>query len=206
MKISVSDIKLVERCERCFWLLTKGVKQPMVFPSVLNAMDKLVKRDVATKVSMGKTLGRWDPGTELVGLDKRLETIYSCINKNIHVVGVLDELLKVPGGYKVVDYKTSAKSYENGRANFWYGVQISAYAFLCEENGYTPVVGGELVFYSPKTIVSESAEFDVVPVPVTVDIQHVKDLLDRAYEISVMSTPPAPSPQCDYCKFAGEWR
>ena len=202
MKISVSNIKLVERCPRCFWLLTKGVKQPMVFPSVLNAIDKLVKRDVATKVSMGKTLARWAPGTELVGLDKRLETVY----KEMKVVGILDELLKVNGGFKVVDYKTSAKSYENGRANFWYGVQLSAYAFLCEANGYSPVVAGELVFYSPKTIVGESAEFDVVPVPVTLDIQHVKDLLDRAYEISVMPNPPAPSPRCDYCKFAEKWR
>ena len=73
--ITVSALGDLEKCERCFWLYTRGVHKPQVFPSVLNAMDTLEKRDVILRTQRGEGI-RWLYGdATIIEVDKRLETV-----------------------------------------------------------------------------------------------------------------------------------
>jgi len=156
IELSVSALSELERCERCFWLYIRGVHKPQVFPSILNAMDKLEK-------------------------------------------GILDGLAKRRDGYVVIDFKTSASPYDLNKANHFYQTQMSAYAYLCEANGYRPVVGGELIFYCPSILSDKMATFEIFSVPTIIDMDRVEKLLERANMIAKMDTPPPGS--CEWCRY-----
>lgn len=197
IKLSSSTLNLVEECERCFWYQTKGVPRPgRVYPSVLNAMDRLIKLDTARRVKRGERLSWAGPaGTIVTGAGGKLTLEVG----EMRLTGMLDELVKTPGGYKLIDYKSAAKPYDREKAAYWYTLQLSAYALLCEANGYSPVIATSLVFYTPKLLSASQATFDITEVPVPVDTDRVWKVLKRAEEISKMSVPPETS--CEYCRY-----
>ena len=193
--ITVSALGDLEKCERCFWLYTRGVHKPQIFPSVLNAMDTLEKRDAIIRTRRGEEI-RWLYGdATIIEVDKRLETVYN----GMKLKGTLDALAKRRDGYVVIDFKTSASPYDLGKANHYYQTQMSAYAYLCTRNGYTPVVGAELVFYCPSLLSDKTATFEIFRVPTIIDMDKVEKLLERANMIAQMDTPPPGS--CEWCRY-----
>ena len=195
IELSVSALGELEKCERCFWLYTRGVHKPQKFPTVLNAMDKLVKHDAIVRTRRGEKI-RWLHGdTTLIEIHKHLEAVYN----GIILKGTLDALARRRDGYVVIDFKTSASPYDLNKANHFYQTQMSAYAYLCEANGYRPVVGGELIFYCPSILSDKTATFEIFNVPTIIDMDRIEKMLERANIIAQMATPPAGG--CEWCRY-----
>ncbi|GAH25286.1 unnamed protein product [marine sediment metagenome] len=196
LEVSVTGLSELEKCERCFWYRTKRIYAPKIFPTILTALDGLQKRDTALRTQKGQDIRWLHEGTPLPGITKRMKATYN----GITLKGEIDELVKVSSGYKVIDYKSSASPYELDKANHYYQTQLSAYAFLCEQNGFSPVVDAELVFYCPYFLEDKNAVFEIFRVPLTVNIPKVKMLLSRASEVMQMPSPPLGS-SCDWCRY-----
>ena len=195
IELSVSALSELEKCERCFWLYTRGVHKPQVFPSILNAMDKLEKEDAVRRARKGEMI-RWLRGdTVLVEIDKQLQAVHG----GVMLKGILDALARRRDGYVVIDFKTSASPYDLNKANHFYQTQMSAYAYLCEANGYRPVVGGELIFYFPSILSDKTATFEIFNVPTIIDMDKVEKMLERANIIAQMATPPVGG--CEWCRY-----
>ncbi len=195
LEVSVTGLSELEKCERCFWYRTKRIFKPQIFPTILNSMDSLVKRDTALRTQKGQSIRWLAQGTALPGIKKMMSAEYN----GVRLKGNLDELVKVSNGYKVIDYKTSASPYDLDKANHYYQTQLSAYAFLCEHNGFSPVVGAELVFYCPYLLEGEMLRMQIFRVPMILNIPKVKNLLERAAMIASMPTPPLTS--CEWCRY-----
>jgi len=197
LEISVTGLSELEKCERCFWYRTKRIYKPAIFPTILTAFDGLQKRDTALRTQKGQRI-RWLPeGTALPGITKRMKATYN----GVTLKGEIDELVKVSNGYKVIDYKSSASPYDLDKANHYYQTQLSAYAFLCEQNGLRPVVGADLVFYCPSLLSGDTLTVQTFRVPVTTNIPKIKMLLTRASEVMQMPNPPLGSCEwCEYCR------
>ena len=195
IELSVSALGELEKCERCFWLYTRGVHKPQKFPTVLNAMDKLEKEDAVRRARKGEMI-RWLRGdTVLVEIDKQLQAVHG----GVMLKGILDALARRRDGYVVIDFKTSASPYDLDKANHYYQTQMSAYAYLCEANGYRPVVGGKLIFYCPSILSDKTATFEIFSVPTIIDMDKIEKLLERANIIAQMDTPPPGS--CEWCRY-----
>ena len=199
LEVSVTGLQELEKCERCFWYRTRRIFKPQIFPTILKRMDSLVKRDTALRTQRGQRI-TWlgngiSHGIPLPGITKRMKATYN----GVTLKGEIDELVKVSNGYKVIDYKSSASPYDLDKANHYYQTQLSAYAFLCEQNGFRPVVGAELVFYCPSLVDDKNAVFEIFRVPMILNISKVKNLLERAAVIAMMSNPPLGS--CEYCEY-----
>ena len=195
LEVSVTGLGELEKCERCFWYRTKRIYAPRVFPTILTALDGLQKRDTALRTQKGQRIRWLTEGTALPGITKRMKTIYN----GVTLKGEIDELVKVSNGYKVIDYKSSASPYDLDKANHYYQTQLSAYAFLCEQNGFSPVVSAELVFYCPSLLEDVSLSMRVFRVPMNINIPKVKNLLERAAMIASRSSPPPGT--CEYCEY-----
>ena len=195
LEVSVTGLSELEKCERCFWYRTKRIFKPQIFPTILTALDGLQKRDTALRTQKGQRIRWLTEGTALPGITKRMKATYN----GITLKGEIDELVKVSNGYKVIDYKSSASPYDLDKANHYYQTQLSAYAFLCEKNGFHPVVGAELVFYCPYLLDDISLSMRIFRVPTIINIPKVKMLLERAAIVSQQSSPPLTS--CEYCRY-----
>jgi len=158
-------------------------------------MDKLEKEDAVRRARKGEMI-RWLRGdTVLVEIDKQLQAVHG----GVMLKGILDALARRRDGYVVIDFKTSASPYDLNKANHFYQTQMSAYAYLCEANGYRPVVGEELIFYCPSLLSDKTATFEIFSVPTIIDMGKVEKLLERANMIAQMATPPAGS--CEWCRY-----
>ena len=195
IEVSVTGLSELEKCERCFWYRTKRIFKPQIFPGILNSMDSLVKRDTALRTQKGQHIRWLSEGTALPGITKMMKTVYN----GVALKGEIDELVKVSNGYKVIDYKSAASPYDLDKANHYYQTQLSAYAFLCEQNGFRPIVGSELVFYCPSLLSDKTLSMEIFRVPTTINIPKVKKLLERVAMIARMSTPPLGS--CEMCRY-----
>jgi len=200
LEISVTGLSELEKCERCFWFRTKRIYKPQIFPTILKSMDSLVKRDMALKTQKGQRIRWLAQGTALPGIRKTMKATYN----GVTLRGRIDELVKVSNGYKVIDYKSSASPYELDKATHYYQTQLSAYAFLCEQNGFRPVVGAELVFYCPSLLDDISLSVGIFPMPVNINIPKVKMLLTRASEVALLSSPPSGSSSCEWCRYCDD--
>ena len=199
LEVSVTGLQELEKCERCFWYRTRKIFKPAIFPTILTALDGLQKRDTALRTQKGQHIS-WlgngiSHGIPLPGIKKRMKTVYN----GVTLKGEIDELVKVSNGYKIIDYKSSASPYDLDKANHYYQTQLSAYAFLCEQNGFRPVVGAELVFYCPSFLEDKLLSMEIFRVPTTINIPRVKMLLTRASEIARMPSPPLTS--CEFCRY-----
>jgi RecB family exonuclease len=196
LEVSVTGLGELEKCERCFWYRTKRIFKPAIFPTILTALDGLQKRDTALRTQKGQRIRWLAQGTALPGITKRMKATYN----GVTLKGEIDELVKVPNGYKVIDYKSSASPYDLDKANHYYQTQLSAYAFLCEQNGFRPVVAAQLVYYCPSLLDDVLLSVGIFPVSVTINIPKVKQLLTRASEVMQMPSPPLGS-SCDWCRY-----
>ena len=200
LEVSVTGLSELEKCERCFWYRTKRIFKPAIFPTILTTLDGLQKRDTALRTQKGQRIRWLAQGTALPGIKKMMSTEYN----GIRLKGEVDELVKVSNGYTVIDYKSSASPYDLDKANHYYQTQLSAYAFLCEQNGFRPVVGAELVFYCPSLLSDKTLSMQIFRVPTTPNIPKVKMLLSRASVVMQMSSPPLGLSSCDWCRYCDD--
>lgn len=195
--LSVTSLQSALDCPLCFWIAERLGSPPSIFAGITSQMDAVIKGYMrqfigssdlpewfpvrGTLLDAGQTLRATDPAT------------------GITVAGKLDALVKTPDGkYHVVDYKTGRPPEEVPN---YYQMQLDGYAYLLERNGFEPVAGGVLLYFTPQPgDLSEGLfPFKITAVRASVDSSRVLGALARAKEILDATTPPPRSEDCEMC-------
>ncbi|MEW5760297.1 MAG: PD-(D/E)XK nuclease family protein [Candidatus Thermoplasmatota archaeon] len=181
----------------------KGFKLPTIFPSILSQMDSVIKKYAEKCLSNG-TIPQWFPvfGT-LVECKKTLKAKEP--RSGLTLTGKLDALVKLNNGsFYIVDYKTGNPKEE---VPIYYQTQLDGYAYLLEQNGYAPIEGGMLLYFTPqygKTIGEKLFPFNITPIKTLVNSQNIVSLLIKAKEIISKSMPPSQKENCEICNWRKE--
>lgn len=202
IEISVTSLKSIIDCPLCFWLSNR-VKPPRPIIARIT-----VQLDSVIKTFMKKFIGRsdlpaWVPiqGT-FFGASQTLKAVD--LQSNIVVKGRLDALVKTANGkYYIIDYKTGRPPEVVPDS---YQMQLDGYAFLLERNGYKPVAGGVLLYFTPKEgdLTERMFPFSVTPVHVSVNSSRVPPVLLEARRILEMEAPPPHASSCELCRWRRE--
>jgi CRISPR/Cas system-associated exonuclease Cas4 (RecB family) len=216
-KLSRSKLELFIDCPQCFWLdLKKGVKRPPGFPFTLNnAVDFLLKAEFDGHRE-NKTR---HPVMEKYDIDA-LPFQHEKLNNWRHnftgvqfehaptgflVYGAVDDLWVDPDGkVSVVDYKaTGAKEHKIQDS---YRRQMEIYQWLLRQNNIDVSPTGYFVFAKVNKSNGfgngvAALSFDLIIEPLHGDNSWVEQALKAAKKTFDMTTPPEPTPTCDYCTY-----
>jgi len=195
--LGVTYLQSALDCPLCFWIAERLGSPPSIFASITSQMDSVIKGYMrqfigssdlpewfpvrGTLLDAGQTLRATDPAT------------------GITVAGKLDALVNTPDGkYHIVDYKTGRPPEEVPN---YYQTQLDGYAYLLERNGYQPVAGGVLLYFTPQhgDLGEGLFPFKITAVRASVDSSRVLGALARAKEILDATTPPPRSEDCEMC-------
>ncbi len=195
--ISVTSLHSVLNCPLCFWISEKISSPPSIFPGIPSQMDSVIKNYMKQFIG-GSNLPSWFPvrGT-LLDASQTLKATDS--STGITVTGKLDALVKtLDGKYYIVDYKTGRPRQEVPN---YYQMQLDGYAYLLEQNGFRPVGGGVLLYFTPSHgDLSEGLfPFKITAVRTGVDPSRVPPVLARAKQIISSPTPPPRNEDCGFC-------
>ncbi|MBA7593904.1 hypothetical protein ES703_00838 [subsurface metagenome] len=195
--ISVTSLQSALNCPLCFWIAERLGSPPSIFARITSQMDSVIKGYMRQFIG-GSDLPEWFPvrGTFLDASQTLRATDPAT---GITVAGKLDALAKTPDGkYHVVDYKTGRPPEE---VPYYYQMQLDGYAYLLERNGYQPVAGGVLLYFTPQhgDLRDGLFPFKITAVHASVDSSRVLSTLARAKEIIDATTPPPRSEDCEMC-------
>jgi RecB family exonuclease len=182
-----------------------------MFSSLPNALHRNIEKEVdVLRWKKEKPLWMKHLSGEVVAQEKKIESDFD----GITLAGRIDCLMRENGGkYIIVDYKTSSRPYDKAKAEKYYSLQMHAYSWLLEQKGFSPVKEAVLIFFTPS--IGEGCEhrYDSIKIPFQVHTVHMsvsparaREVLERVREVVIQEHEPAPSPQCDYCAFAGALR
>lgn len=212
LTISPSSLKILEECERCFWMqIIKKITRPSgPFPSLPSGVDKLLKEHFDRFMEKGELppeLKKNGASGYKLFSDKALLDVWRSNFKGIQfkdetsgimLRGAVDNLLVKGEKLVVLDYKTRGFPLKEDTAHF-YQDQINLYNFLLRKNGYQTEDYGYLLFYMPEKVL-ETGEFlfKTELVKMNVNIQHAEELFKKAIKI-LTNEIPTNSPSCAYC-------
>lgn len=197
ISIGVTSLQSALDCPLCFWLAERIGSPPSIFPGIPSQMDSVIKNYM--KQFIGKSnLPDWFPakGT-FVDIAQTLKATDPATD--ITLRGKLDALVKArDGSYHIIDYKTGRPQEEVPN---YYQMQLDGYAYLLERNGYKPVAGGVLLYFTPEQgeILEDYFPFKITAVRAKVDPSRIPPVLARVKEILDSQTPPPRSEDCDMC-------
>lgn len=206
MKVSVTSLGLVNECHRCLWkMVVERQQRPSMFSTLPSALDKIIQKEVEM-LTINGTKPPWlaqIPGS-VINIRKKLESDVG----DMHVVGILDDLVKDGSDYTIIDYKTSRVPYTKEKAEKYYQLQMDAYALLCERNGYEPVKNAYLIYFTPSitdNMVNYTSQagfaFDVTPVKMGVSSQRAEDTIAAVQEVVEQDTIPVAAADCRWCNW-----
>ncbi len=222
INLSPNSLNLYLECQTCFWLDKKmGIKRPPPYPYALNsAVDTLLKEEFdayrkrnephpmladnnikARLFQNQRLLDQWRDNFQGIRyFDKDLQAT---------LFGAVDDILEFNGGKLApLDYKSTGSKVANVYDRFQ--IQLDAYTFLLEKNGYKTSRKGYLAFY----VVDKDKGF-VDRLPFRKELHEIETNPSDIYEIfkdavSVLksNTPPQHSQDCLFgvwLKSAGEF-
>lgn len=218
IKLSPNSLNLFLECPHCFWLeKKKGIKRPQPYPYALNmAVDVLLKQEfdsyrakqephpllIENKIPARlfpdqKLLNQWRNNFEGVRYyDSDLDAI---------LFGAVDDVLEFEDGKLApLDYKSTGSSVPKVYDRFQ--IQMDAYTFLLEKNGYPTPRKGYLAFY----VVDKGNGFgNRLPFKkeiheIETDPSDVYNLFKDAVNALRRLTPPPHSQDCPYSKWLNE--
>ncbi len=197
IRIGVTSLQSALNCPLCFWLAGRLGPPPSIFAGITSQMDSVIKNYMKQFIG-SSNLPEWFPvrGTLLDASGTLRATDPST---GITVAGKLDALAQTSNGdYVIVDYKTGRPPEE---IPYYYQMQLDGYAYLLERNGFKPVAGGVLLYFTPKhgDLGEGLFPFRTTPVRAAVDSSRVLSALSRAKEILDMTAPPPRSEDCETC-------
>jgi len=197
ISISVTDLQSVVDCPLCFWLAERIGPAPSIFAGITAQMDSVVKGYM--KQFIGKSnLPDWFPIRGKF-LDVTQTLMATDPASGVILKGKLDALIQTKDGkYYVIDYKTG-RPHED--VPDYYQMQLDGYAYLLEHNGYRPVAGGFLLYFTPEhgDISDKCFPFKITAVSAQLDSSRIPPVLARAKEILNMTVPPPRSEDCEMC-------
>ena len=159
--ISAKDLgtlALPSFCPRCFWIRRHCAnKLPFqIFPGIFSSIDSYTKKVTNVHFDRYSRLPSWLE--ELVELGKPVKvphySKFSVTDENSDVVlrGAPDEILQMDdGSHFIIDYKTAKFTKAQDSLLPLYEVQLNAYAYIGERQGFDPVSGLALIYMEPQT-------------------------------------------------------
>ncbi len=159
--ISAKDLgtlALPSFCPRCFWIRRHCAnKLPFqIFPGIFSSIDSYTKKVTNVHFDRYSRLPSWLE--ELVELGKPVKvphySKFSVTDENSDVVlrGAPDEILQMDdGSHFIIDYKTAKFTNAQDSLLPLYEVQLNAYAYIGERQGFDPVSGLALIYMEPQT-------------------------------------------------------
>jgi CRISPR/Cas system-associated exonuclease Cas4 (RecB family) len=213
--LSPNSLNLFLECKRCFWLEKKqGIRRPPHYPYTLNAaVDNLLKQEfdkyrakrethpllVANNIpaklfSDQKLLNRWRDNFQGIR--------YYNKELNATFFGAVDDILEFQDGKLApLDYKSTGNKVTKIYDHFQ--LQMDAYTYLLEKNGYSTPRKGCLTFY----VVDQENEFeDKLPFRKEIHIidtnpSYIEKLFEEAVETLRKDRAPMPSKDCKFCEW-----
>jgi len=215
VQLSPNSLNLYLECPHCFWLDKKmGIKRPPPYPYALNAaVDALLKEEFDTYRQRGEA----HPMIADKKIPARLFSNQALLNQwrdnfagirhydrelNATLFGAVDDILEFEGGALApLDYKSTGSKVANIYDRFQ--LQLDAYTFLLEKNGYKTPRKGYLAFY----VVDKSRGFvDRLPfrkeiVQIETNPSDIYEIFKDAILLLKTDNPPVHSPDCLFGKY-----
>lgn len=205
IKLSPTSLNAFTECPRCFWLkFVKGIDRPAgIFPSLPSGMDSVLKtyfneyraEGILPPLVADKLTGQLMnplPKT-LLYTDKELRAI---------LTGKLDDALQIGENlYSVMDHKTRGYPPKEEIIPA-YQLQMDAYDFLMNANGYPTDHKAYLVYYYPSTGQLHNN------FPFIVEAKELVADPDRAMRVfrdavaCIRGDMPESAKTCEYCGWA----
>lgn len=152
IKLSPTSLNLFTECPRCFWLkFVRGIDRPLgIFPSLPGGMDGVLKtyfNEYRAEGVLPPLVADKLPGRLMDPLPKTL--LYTDKDLRAILTGKLDDALQLgPDEYCVIDHKTRGYPPKE-EVLAPYQLQMDAYDFLMNQNGYPTNHKAFLVYYYP---------------------------------------------------------
>jgi CRISPR/Cas system-associated exonuclease Cas4 (RecB family) len=224
--LSRSKIELFLECPRCFYLDRRlGIARPPGFPFSLNAaVDTLMKKEF----DIHRVAHESHPLMAQYGIDaipvedSQLEEWrnnfkgirYHHKATNLLLFGAIDDLWQNPQGeYIIVDYKATSKNERIDSLNKkWqdsYKRQMEIYQWLFRQNDYPVSDTGYFVYcngITDREAFDAKLEFDLTIIPYKGDTSWLESTIKDIHECLESDEIPAPSLDCDYCRYRAEVR
>jgi len=221
---NLGSLALPNVCKRCSWLKLKlHQKLPwQIFPGIFSSIDSYSKNITLSYFEKYEKLPPWfSPfGNFIKPVSVPHHNRFFIIDEktNIRLTGVPDDIfLNADNSYSIIDYKTARYSkYVEDELLPMYNVQLNAYAYIGNRNGFNPVSSLLLIYYSPQTflLAENPEELDEVLLengfymPFSAHIEKVElkeeeiiePLLGQVREIGEMEEAPEGRDGCEDCR------
>jgi hypothetical protein len=216
---SIGELALENFCPRCFWIkLHFNRKMPFsVFPGIFSSIDSYSKKITNMHFNRYTQIPKWFSGFGSLGEPVKVphHTKFNVLDDKTEILftGVPDDIFYKPDkSYFIVDYKTAKFTGTQDELLPMYEVQLNAYAYIGERNGFKPVSGLGLLYYEPKTDITEanidshildvgfSMNFSGKLLSIDLNIEKIPFLLKKVREIYEMAKPPDGVEQCKDCR------
>lgn len=220
-RLSRSKIDLFMKCARCFYLDRRlGISQPPGPPFSLNtAVDELLKREFDTCREARKP----HPLMSVHGIDAvpfkhadldiwrdalRRGISFSLKNTNLVITGGIDDVWEnKKGELHIVDYKATAKSGEVSLDADWqigYKRQVEIYQWLFRGNNFKVSDTAYFVYCNgdkERPAFDGRLDFSIKVIPYNGSTEWIEPALYELFETLKSPHLPAPSQECEHCKY-----
>lgn len=198
-------------CPRCEWIRLKTKKLPyQIFPGIFSTIDAYTKKIVHNWIDRDKDKPQFLTDLEITGYMKvphwskfLMDTEYG-----ITLSGVPDDLLVIPQGIHIPDYKTAKFTETQDKLFPMYQAQVNGYAKIAKAIGLS-VDSLSLVYMTPATDGPEVVlncypglfKMTFVPhfLPIELNITSIDPLLEKAREIYDGGIPDRGN-KCEDCE------
>jgi len=215
IQLSPSSLDLFLECPCCFWLEKRqGIRRPPPYPYALNsAVDLLLKEEFDgyrrkqephPLLTAHNIPAKLFPNQDLLNQWRSNFSGIRYYDKDLDATlfGAVDDVLQFPDGKLApLDYKSTGSSVATIYDRFQ--LQMDAYAYLLERNGFKTTGKGYLAFY----IVDKKNGF-ADRLPFRKEIQEVdtntSDIMDIFRDAVVLLRKNAPPSHSQDCQF-GAW-
>ena len=226
-RLSRSKLDNYLKCQRCFYLDRRlGIKPPSGPAFTLNiAVDELLKREFDTFRKNGKphplmveNSVNAVPWPDLVNHEEWRQNFTGIqhlhMSTNLELFGAVDDIwVNAQGELIVVDYKATSKAQaiqSTDDVGGWYGAykrQLEIYVWLLRQQSDFTVSNDIYWVYANGDKTRDSfegrLEFEMTIIKDRADDSWVEEVLGKAYECLQSDELPAPSQDCDFCKYLG---
>jgi hypothetical protein len=165
IRISGKDLgvlALPDFCPRCFWLkMHCQNKLPFqIFPGIFSSIDSYTKKVTGSYYARYNQLPPWLGQMAKSGKPVKVphHSKFRVVDeeRDILLTGAPDEIIqRDDGSHLIIDYKTSRFTKNQDSLLPLYQVQLNAYAYIGQRQGFEPVSGLALIYMEPQTDMTE---------------------------------------------------
>lgn len=220
---NLGALALSNFCPRCFWIKMHSPGLPFqIFPGIFSSIDSYTKKVTNIHFDRYAQMPSWlgEFGIQAKPVRVPHHSKFKVVDEKtgILLTGMPDEMLqKEDGSYVIVDYKTSKFTETQDSLYPMYEVQLNAYAYIGERQGFAPVSKLALVYMEPQTdltpdnldsILHEDGflmGFEGHPLEIRLNGEEtIPPLLKKVRKMYDQSVPPDGNSECKDCMLLDE--